>query len=152
MYTFVSVLFFLRGKRKGRTVLLIGPTESGKTSIFSQLWQGKAVDTVTSVELNEGEYVPNSRPALLLKDIPGNDRVRQKFWDENKGGVRGIIVVVDAAGGSKAIRDAADVLYWVLTDSVVTSVRPDVLIFANKQDLPTAKGIRVIRTALEREM
>jgi len=111
------------------------------------------VDTVTSVVSNEGEYIPtNGKGALILKDLPGNDRVRQKNWESNKAGVRGIICVIDAAGGSKAIRDGAEVLYTVLTDPLISSIRPNLLIFANKQDLPTAKGIKVIRPALEREM
>lgn len=150
----ITIVYLLtRGKKKGRSVLLIGPTESGKTTIFSRLWQGKNVETVTSVVPNEGEYeLANGRPNLLLKDLPGNERVRQTFWESNKSGVRGILCVIDAAGGSKAVRDCAEVLYWILTDSVVTSLKPNVLIFANKQDMATAKGIRVIRTSLEREI
>jgi len=149
----ITIVLFLRGKKKGRTVLFVGASESGKTAIFSQLWQGKSVDTVTSIVPNEGEFVPaNGRPSLTLKDLPGNDRLRQKYWDDHKAGVRGIVCVIDAAGGSKAIRDGAEVLYWVLTDSVVSSVKPNVLIFANKQDLPTAKAVKVIRASLEREI
>ncbi|CAG7660054.1 unnamed protein product [Allacma fusca] len=149
----ITFVLFLRGKKKGRTILFVGASESGKTAIFSQLWQGKNVDTVTSIVPNEGEFTLTSgRPELLLKDLPGNDRLRQKYWDENKAGVRGIVCVIDAAGGSKAIRDGAEVLYGILTDSVVNSVSPNVLIFANKQDLPTAKAVKIIRASLEREI
>lgn len=153
LLTIVWIYRRVFGKKKGRSILIVGPSDAGKTAIFVQVWQDRNVDTVTSVVANEGDYSPsNGRPDVVLKDLPGNDRVRQKFWESNKAGVRGIICVIDAAGGSKSIRDGADVLYNILTDPLVAKVRPNVLIFANKQDLPTAKGIRVIRASLEREI
>ncbi|ODM94975.1 Signal recognition particle receptor subunit beta [Orchesella cincta] len=111
------------------------------------------IQTVTSVTPNEGEYIPlNGKAALSIKDLPGHERVRIKFWDESKAGSRGIVCVVDASGGNKAIRESAEIIYTVLTDPAVTSVRPNILIFANKQDAPLAKAITVVKTQLEREL
>ncbi|ODM86827.1 Signal recognition particle receptor subunit beta [Orchesella cincta] len=138
------MIFLLRRKTKGRTVLLVGPTDVGKSSMFSQIVGGKNIQTVTSVTPNEGEYIPlNGKAALSIKDLPGHERVRIKFWDESKAGSRGIVCVVDASGGNKAIRESAEIIYTVLTDPAVTSVRPNILIFANKQDAPLAKAITV---------
>jgi len=147
------VYFLTKKTKKGRTVLLVGACESGKTEIFSRIMGGPVVQTVTSLVPNELDYTPsNGKAALLVKDLPGHDRVRIKFWESSKVASRGIICVVDAAGGNKGIREAADVLYQVLTDSAVLSSRPSVLIYANKQDLPMAKGTKVIRNQLEKEL
>ncbi len=146
--------FYIRIRKRGRAILFVGPCEAGKTSIFAQIAFGKAVDTVTSTSPNTAEYdVPGGTKApLILKDLPGHERVRVKFWEANKVGMRGIVCVIDSAGGSKAVRDAAEALYAILTDSLVNSVKPNILVFANKQDLPTAKGVKVLRHQLEREM
>nr|QBH73246.1 putative ARL3 [Isotomurus palustris] len=147
------VYFFTKKAKKGRSVLLVGACESGKTELFARIVGGPVVQTVTSLVPNELEYTPkNGKAELVIKDLPGHDRVRIKFWDSNKVASRGIVCVVDAAGGNKGIRDAADVIYQVLTDSSVLSTRPAILIFANKQDLPMAKGSKVIRNQLEKEL
>ena len=146
--------FYIRNRKRGRVILFVGPSEAGKTSIFAQVAFGKGVETVTSTTPNTADYeVPGGTKApLILKDLPGHERVRNKFWEANKIGMRGIVCVMDAAGGSKAVRDAAESLYNILTDSIVNSVKPNILVFANKQDLPTAKGASVLRHQLEREM
>ncbi|XP_021955589.1 signal recognition particle receptor subunit beta [Folsomia candida] len=147
------VYLWTRKGRRGRAVLIVGPCEAGKTVLFSKLLGGPTVQTVTSLIPNELEYLPaNGRPALVVKDLPGHDRVQIKFWDNNKPSVRGIVCVVDAAAGNKGIREAADVLYRVLTDSAVLSSCPSIFIFANKQDQPMSKGSKVIRNQLEKEL
>lgn len=147
-----SVLLFKR-KSKGRNVLLVGPTDVGKSTMFGRIVGGKNMQTVTSVIPNEGDYVPsNGRPPLTIKDLPGHERVRIKFWDTNRIGARGIICIVDSAGGNKAVRESAEIIYTVLTDPNVNSVRPNILIYANKQDAPLAKGIDAVKTQLEREL
>lgn len=146
-------MFFLKRKTKGRSVLLVGPTDVGKSAMFSQIVGGVNLPTVTSVIPNDGDYSPsNGRPPLTVKDLPGHERVRIKFWDTSKAGARGIVCLVDASGGNKAIRESAEIIYTVLTDSTVTSLRPNILIFANKQDAPLAKAVSVIKTQLEREL
>lgn len=146
-------MYLLKRKSKGRVVLLVGPTDVGKSSMFSRIIGGKNLQTVTSVIPNEGEYTPsNGKPALTIKDLPGHERVRIKFWETSRVGARGIVCVVDASGGNKAVRESAEIIYTVLTDPNVTSVRPNILIFANKQDAPLAKAISVIKTHLEREL
>jgi len=152
---FVTIMYFyIRNKKKGRSILIVGPSESGKTAIFLRLGFGKDMETVTSTTPNITEFeVPDTAVApLLLKDLPGHEKVRVKYWDANKVGMRGVICVMDAAGGSKAVRDAAEVLYEILTDPIVNSVKPNILVFANKQDLPTAKATNVLRLQLEREI
>jgi len=144
---------YTRKTKKGRGIVVVGPCDSGKTTILGHLVSGKMVDTVTSITANECTYSPgNGKADLVLKDLPGHDRVRIKFWDSHKANMRGIVCIIDAAGGNKAIREGAEVLYSILTDPLVNSISPNILVFANKQDLPTAKTVKVIRTQLEREI
>jgi len=150
---FLTIMYFyIRNTKRGRYILIVGPTESGKTALFARLGFGKNVESVTSTSPNVTEYEVPGKAPLILKDLPGHEKLRMQFWDSNKVGVRGIIFLVDAAGGSKCIRDAAEVLYDILTDPIVNSVKPFILIIANKQDLPTAKGTKVLRLHLEREI
>jgi len=147
------VFFWTRKRSKGRSVVFVGSLESGKTTLFTKLICGETKSTVTSIVPNEQEYQPrNGKATLTLKDLPGHDRVRVKWWDTHKAGLRAIVCVLDASGGNKAVRETADVLYNVLMDPLVNSVQPNILIFANKQDLPTAKAARIIKTQLEREI
>jgi len=150
----LTVVFLWRRKaRRGRSVLLVGPCDAGKTALFSKIVGGETVRTVTSVMPNELDFLPSGGKApLSVKDLPGHDRVQIKFWDDHKSSARGIVCVVDAAAGSKGIREAADVLYRVLTDPSVVSGRPSVLVFANKQDQPMSKAVKVIRNQLEKEL
>jgi len=148
-----SLYFIILGRKKGISIVFTGPTETGKTSIFVHLLNKVGKETVTSTVANVGEFqTQSSKQTLLLKDLPGHDRVRNKWWESHKSRLRGVVCVLDAAGGAKAIRDAADVLYTVLTDSVVLSLKPRVLILANKQDLiPAGREVNV-RAQLEKEL
>lgn len=154
-----AVLFLFKSRTRGRVVVLVGPSETGKTALFVHLQNntgtgdGEGVETVTSTVANVAEYVSTKgKQPLTIKDLPGHDRVRNKWWDSNKKGLRGIVCIVDAAGGNKSIRESADVLYTILTDSTVNSIQPNILILANKQDLLMAKSEKVIKSLLEREI
>jgi len=150
----LTLLFWMKkSKSKGRCVLFVGPSDSGKTAILSHLINGQGTETVTSLIPNEYEYqVENGNSSVTLKDLPGHERVRSKFWEQHKNGLRGIVCLVDSAGGNKAVRESAEVIYSVLSDPLVKSLKPNILIFANKQDVPSAKGHNVIRPQLEREL
>jgi len=148
-----SLYFLVIGRRKGSSVVFIGASETGKTSIFTKLLNKGTQGTVISTVANVGEFKPrNGKQTLLLKDLPGHDRVRNKWWETHKAQVRGIVCVIDSSGGSKAIREGAEVLYHILTDSVVTSLKPRVLILANKHDLLPTGRETTVRTQLEKEL
>lgn len=60
------------------------------------------------------QYLPTILSTYFLKgvlqvvDIPGHERVRQKYFDLYKGTARGIVFVVDSLTLSKDIRDVAE--------------------------------------------
>lgn len=85
-------------------------------------------------------------------DVPGHERLRQVVLDRYKNGARGLLFVVDSTSVQKQIKDVAEYLYTVLTDPVIASLQPPLLVFCNKQDQGTAEGAGIIRAQLEREM
>lgn len=54
--TLVLIFLWTRRRSRGRTLLLLGPCEAGKTSLFAQLIHKKAVETYTSTTTNEGQF------------------------------------------------------------------------------------------------
>lgn len=138
-----------RVSRKG--VLLMGLSDSGKTLIYSRLLHDKFLMTHTSMKENIGEYSVNGS-ILNIIDIPGHERVRYKFFDEYKLTARGIVFIVDSVTIMKDVKDAAEFLYSILTDPVISKNKVPILILCNKQDNTMARGQRVVQPSLEKEL
>lgn len=151
--TFVVVFVFRQRDNKRRGVLLLGCCEAGKTLLFTQLVYRKHMQTCTSTAVNSGTYtIQDKGKTLRLVDLPGFDRIRTQMLDSYKDLARGIMFVVDSSSVQKDIKDIADYLYTVLSDSRISSICPPVLIVCNKQDLTFAKGAKVIQGQLEKEI
>lgn len=89
--------------------MLTGLCESGKTLIFSQLLHNEARETFTSTAENVGEYnIEGSAATLRVIDIPGNERLRGRFFDQYKVTAKGIMFVIDSVTVQKDIRDVAE--------------------------------------------
>lgn len=148
----ILVLFALWRKRKsaGHIILLTGLSDSGKTLIYARLLCSKFVKTYTSVKENAGSITVNNS-SLRIVDIPGDERLRGKYFDKYKSSVKGLVYVIDSVTIQKEIRDVAEYLYNLLSDSDIQKNVP-VLILCNKQDQTMAKGCAVIRTLLEKEL
>ncbi|GAA6001128.1 hypothetical protein JCM10207_007425 [Rhodosporidiobolus poonsookiae] len=120
----------VKQKRKGtHTVLLVGPSASGKTALFSKLVYGNAPQTHTSMKENEGvvkakwgagdevEAEKGEKDSLLdkegddepaaaplatplhLVDIPGHPRLRTRALAQYLPAADGIVFTIDAATG-----------------------------------------------------
>lgn len=89
---------------------------------------------------------------VRIVDIPGHERLRNKFFEQFKSATRAIVYVIDSVTLQKDIRDVAEYLYNILTDPLVSSYSPSLLILCNKQDMPLAKGSNAIKSILEKEM
>nr|QBH73249.1 putative ARL3 [Orthoderella ornata] len=147
------VLYFIlqRKKHARRSILITGLTDSGKTLLYARLLSGKFKLTHTSVKENAGD-LHLKKGTVKVVDIPGHERLRGKFFDNYKQTARGIIYVIDSVTFQKDIRDVAEYLYIILSDDVINSNRPSVLILCNKQDETMAKGCKVIQAMLEKEI
>ncbi|XP_053208850.1 signal recognition particle receptor subunit beta-like [Panonychus citri] len=151
LFVTLIVLGFISKSRKGSRVLLLGLSDSGKTVLFSQLVGSKSVSTFTSMKQNECQLVLPKRSVALI-DIPGFERLRDKYWNDLKKGVRSIVFVVDSYQITSNIKDVADYFYTILADKLVISQKIPILVACNKQDKPKSKAAKVIRTLLEKEI
>ena len=132
-------------------LLLVGLPDAGKTLIFTRLIGQKYVDTVTSIKTNESQ-IKIGRKLLSLIDIPGFFRLREKCLEDNKKGTLAIIYVLDSSTFSSDARQTADYLYNLISDQYINSNSIPILIACNKQDLPLAKTLSVIKKQLEKEI
>lgn len=89
---------------------------------------------------------------MRIVDIPGHERLREKFLDQYKPLARGVVFVVDSVSIQKDVRDVAEFLYNILSDAVLFNSRASYLILCNKQDLSFAKGANAVKSILEKEL
>lgn len=154
----VVLLWLLRSSPSNRNlVLILGVSNSGKTTLFTQLVYRKVMNTQTSMTQNSGTAVfaktdSCKEKKVELVDIPGNDKVRKKFFDMYKKNAGALVFVVDSSTLQKDLKDFALYMYEVFTDEQLTKLKMNVLIVCNKQDIEFAKGQSVIRSSLEKEI
>ncbi|XP_010865282.1 signal recognition particle receptor subunit beta [Esox lucius] len=152
--TFVFLKYLLSSKTIQNTVLLVGLCDSGKTLLFSRLLSGKFKKTQTSITESSAPYkAKNERGSIWnLIDLPGHDSLRPQYVEKFKSAARAIVFVVDSAIFQKEVRDVAEFLYFLLTDSVVSRNAPTLIVACNKQDITMAKSAKLIQQQLEKEM
>ncbi|KAJ8320027.1 hypothetical protein KUTeg_001614 [Tegillarca granosa] len=151
--TLVLFLCFSRRGNKRSGVLLLGPCDSGKTLMFTRLVHHCYRTTYTSMKPNSGSYLVTSKnKSLSIMDLPGHERVRTQILEQNKQLARGIIYVIDSSTFQKEIKEVAEFLYTILSDSVISNNAPPILVACNKHDLTFVKGSKFIQTQLEKEM
>nr|CAD2190088.1 unnamed protein product [Meloidogyne enterolobii] len=153
--TSLVFFFYKRSKAKANTILIIGPSGSGKSAIFGKLVNQKNEwSTVSSVQENiYSDYLCKEgldKPFILV-DYPGAETLRKalfnKWFIEQIDSVCCVIFVVDSATFSK--KDVAEYLYDVLYETKNTKI--PVLVVCNKQDLAHAKAGQLIEKLIEQE-
>ncbi|KAJ7995111.1 hypothetical protein DPEC_G00241180 [Dallia pectoralis] len=151
--SYVFLKYFLSSKTVQNTVLLVGLCDSGKTLLFSRLL-GKFEKTQTSIKENSAPYKSKNERGCVwnLIDLPGHDSLRAHYVEKFKSAARAIVFVVDSAVFQKEVRDVAEFLYFLLTDSVVSRNAPTLIVACNKQDNTMAKSAKLIQQQLEKEM
>ncbi|KAL9971443.1 hypothetical protein ACROYT_G023965 [Oculina patagonica] len=153
--TTVLYLLFGRSGSRGRSIILVGLTDSGKTLLFSRLSSGKYVMTHTSIKENKDQYKlkgKKSGKSFDLIDLPGHQRVRSRFIEQYKNQTRGILFVVDSVNFPREVRDVAEIMYDILGDKYLSKSATSILVVCNKQDLTMAKSQSVIKSQLEKEI
>lgn len=93
-----AVLSFVRRRPSSRrtSVLIVGPSDAGKTALHSTLAFGRALPTHTSIQANSTLYTTEQGRTLRLVDIPGHPRLRDQFTD-HLADTAGVVFVVDSA-------------------------------------------------------
>eukprot|EP00210_Caulerpa_lentillifera_P001455 g1396.t1 len=136
----ISLLFLLLWKKastgKREAILIMGPTGSGKTCLFSKLtgkgWKG----TVTSTVPNFGHVKVGSEQgkSVQIIDLPGSSCLAyfaQRYL--NKAAM--IIFVVDGVDFLHNINDTAEKMWKLLDDPTFKRQPVPILISVNKCDL-----------------
>ncbi len=146
------------GGKRGSTVLLLGPCNAGKTTLFYRLKDGTThLGTVASMQENEGVcQVRNDKDRVVgsvkLLDLPGHPRLRSKMEQYLKDAAA-VVLVIDAADITPHKTEAAEDLFEVLTHPTVSRRRVPVLIACNKSDLETqAHSVEFCRRTVEKQL
>lgn len=168
LLTLILIFMWSRGRsglrKVRRAVLIVGPSDAGKTLLFGQLLHGKPIETYTSMVENVSRYfgryekddeisnITLQKP-LDLCDLPGHDRLREAALDKRKEEAKAIIYVLDASTIKQKLLDSADFLFKILADPSLHSADIPILVVCNKQDVELqAKGARVIERELAKEI
>lgn len=129
------------------TVLLMGPTNGGKTRLFYRLTLGPEyshVPTVASIQANVGYYAGDIR----YVDWPGYASLEDKLLERIVAETDRVILVLDA---SQPVGSAADILYFLCAQKKPPPPRK-VFVACHKTDLGKAKNWRRIKIQLRTEL
>ncbi|KAG2054736.1 hypothetical protein BDR06DRAFT_955035 [Suillus hirtellus] len=152
-----------KSRSRGTALLLVGPSDAGKTAILSTLAFTGTLPSHTSLQVNTSLMPLSPVGTLPVIDIPGHPRIRDQF-QEHLVNARAVAFVVDASTISRNGSTVAEHLHHVLhaiTSLPPSHLAPALLILANKCDLmkiatssgsPTEVAISRVRTILEREL
>merc|ERR1719270_3357740 len=131
-FTKVWSRFLGLGKTEVKMVM-VGLDAAGKTTILYKLKLGEVVTTIPTIGFNV-ETVEYKNISFTVWDVGGQDKIR-KLWRHYYQGTQGLIFVVDSSDRDR-VEDAREELMKMLNeDEMRDSV---LLVFANKQDLPSA--------------
>ena len=123
---------FLKMKKDMR-ILMVGLDAAGKTTILYKLKLGEVVTTIPTIGFNV-ETVDYKNISFTVWDVGGQDKIRN-LWRHYYQNTQGLIFVVDSNDKAR-IEDAKNELHKMLQEEELKEA--DLLVFANKQDLPNA--------------
>ena len=160
----LSLYFFLcrGGGGKGGSVVLFGPMGGGKTAMYVRLRFGRTLPTHTSLSQSKHTFAVADAAvaggggggggrALTVVDAPGTGRLRHQLLAELPNCAL-LVCVLDATQLAPQAKDAAGVLYDVLSHEAVARRAPRLLVVLNKSDLKGAAAAAAARKQLEAEM
>ncbi|KAI0241478.1 ADP-ribosylation factor, Arf Arf6 [Massospora cicadina] len=117
---------------KEMRILMLGLDAAGKTTILYKLKLNQSVTTIPTVGFNV-ETVVYKNVKFNVWDVGGQDKIRP-LWRHYYTGTQGLIFVVDSQDRDR-VEEAKQELHRILSDREMKECL--LLVFANKQDLPT---------------
>ncbi|CAD6569832.1 MAG: hypothetical protein ASARMPREDX12_003088 [Alectoria sarmentosa] len=136
--TFSKLFDKLWGKKEMR-ILMVGLDAAGKTTILYKLKLGEIVTTIPTIGFNV-ETVEYKNIQFTVWDVGGQDKIRP-LWRHYFQNTQGIIFVVDSNDRDRVV-EAREELQRMLNEDELRDAL--LLVFANKQDLPTCPLTRRI--------
>jgi len=141
--TFSSLFSRLWSKKEIR-ILILGLDNAGKTTLLFRLKLGEVVSTMPTIGFNM-ESVTYRNLNLNVWDLGGQTSIRP-YWRCYYANTAAVIFVVDSTDIDR-LQIAADELAAMLAEEELRDAA--LLVFANKQDQPGAKGAGEISEALK---
>merc|ERR1712216_667571 len=135
--TFTKLMSRLFSKQEMR-ILMVGLDAAGKTTILYKLKLGEVVTTIPTIGFNV-ETVEYKNISFTVWDVGGQDKIRP-LWRHYFQNTQGVIFVVDSSDRDR-VGEARDELHRMLNED-------ELLVFANKQDLPNAMNAAEITDKL----
>ena len=137
-----SVWTRLLGREDVR-ILMVGLDNAGKTTILYRLKFDNVISTVPTIGFNV-ETVTYKNISFTVWDIGGQDKIRN-LWRVYFSGSQAIIFVIDSSDRER-IGEVKTELFRLLGEDELEHVQ--LLLFANKQDLPNAMSTTEIMEKL----
>jgi len=139
----ISRLFTSLFGKKEMRILMVGLDAAGKTTILYKLKLGEIVTTIPTIGFNV-ETVEYKNISFTVWDVGGQDKIRP-LWRHYFQNTQGIIFVVDS-NDRERVSEAREELQRMLNEDELRDAL--LLVFANKQDLPTAMNASEITDKL----
>eukprot|EP00092_Neocalanus_flemingeri_P001751 GFUD01001869.1.p1 GENE.GFUD01001869.1~~GFUD01001869.1.p1 ORF type:complete len:183 (-),score=57.00 GFUD01001869.1:14-562(-) len=140
--TFSTLFKGLFGMRDMK-ILMVGLDAAGKTTILYKLKLGEIVTTIPTIGFNV-ETVEYKNTSFTVWDVGGQDKLRP-LWGHYFQNTEGLIFVVDSNDRERVV-DARNELHRMLAEAELRDAV--LLVFANKQDLPSARNAAEISNNL----
>jgi len=144
-------------RKHGSAVLILGASNSGKTSLFLTLKDGSiCTGTTTSMQENEGEFVfskyddEDAKPLHVI-DYPGDPSLSFRLPDFYPA-AKAIVFVVDANDKKSIEREAAEMMYRMLTHPSIVDQSPSIIVACNKSELILHSKPALLKKIFESEL
>lgn len=124
-------------------IAMVGLDAAGKTTVLYKLHLGEIVTTIPTIGFNV-EKLEYKNLTMTIWDVGGQKRLRQ-LWHHYYEGLNAFIFVVDSTDRER-FDEAANELELALQNDQLRGV--PVLVYANKQDMPSAANVSDIRQSL----
>lgn len=112
---------------------MVGLDAAGKTTILYNLKLGDVINTVPTIGFNV-ETIEYKNLSFNVFDVGGQDKIRQ-LWRHYYQNTQGVIFVVDCADTAR-LELAKEELSNIMRNDELSDAA--LLVYANKQDLPSA--------------
>lgn len=143
---------------RGHKLVICGPVGGGKSAIYHQLRFGRVVPTVSSMMAASATFVPivdaegnREGKAAEIVDVPGSGRLRVQLLEE-AANASALLCVVDGTQIAQQAREAAGMLFEVLSHDSIARRKLPVLVAVNKADVPGAATPVAAQKAIEQEV
>ncbi|CAK7264002.1 Arf GTPase arl1 [Sporothrix epigloea] len=140
----MSWLTSLLFSKKEIRILILGLDNAGKTTLLYRLKIGEVVTTIPTIGFNV-ESVNYKNLNFNVWDLGGQTSIRP-YWRCYYANTSAVVFVVDSTDIER-LQTAADELAGMLNEEELKDAA--LLVFANKQDQPEAKGAAEISEALQ---